>query len=108
VAQLFDVAWPVYNINELSLRQSIAPPQLLGRVNSAAHLLFRGLLPVGAMAGGILAQGIGMRLTMFAGSLGILLSTLWLLFSPIRHRRQLPGTPGIVFDLQGQGRLPSC
>jgi hypothetical protein len=89
---------PGYNFNELSLRQSIAPPQLLGRVNSTAHLLFRGLLPVGAMAGGILAQGIGMRLTMFAGSLGILLSTLWLLFSPIRHFRQLSGMPGIVFD----------
>jgi Na+/melibiose symporter-like transporter len=107
-AQLFDVAWPVYNINELSLRQSIAPPQLLGRVNSAAHLLFRGVLPVGAMAGGILAQGIGMRLTMFAGSVGFLLSTLWLLFSPIRHLRQLPGTPDIVFDLPGPGRLSSC
>jgi len=91
VAQLFDVAWPVYNINELSLRQSIAPPQLLGRVNSAMHLLFRGLLPLGSLAGGILAQGIGMRLTMFAGSIGFLLSTLWLVFSPIRRLRQLPG-----------------
>ena len=93
-AQLFDFAWPVYNINELSLRQAIAPYRLLGRVNSAMHLLFHGILPVGALAGGMLAQSIGMRPTMFAGALGFLLSTLWLVFSPIRSLRELPKTDG--------------
>ena len=93
-SQLFDMAWPVYNVNELSLRQSIAPPHLLGRVNSATHLLFRGLLPAGALAGGILAEGIGIRLTMLNGSTGFLLSTLWLVFSPICHLRELPQEVG--------------
>jgi predicted MFS family arabinose efflux permease len=54
------------------------------------HLLFRGVLPMGALAGGMIAEGIGIRLTMFLGALGYLLSTLWLVFSPIRKLRVLP------------------
>jgi MFS family permease len=89
-AQLCDVAWPVYNINELSLRQAIAPGRLLGRVNSAMHLVFRGVLPVGAFAGGLLAEAIGVRLALLVGASGFLLSTLLLLFSPVRRLRELP------------------
>lgn len=88
--QLFDMAWPVYHINELSLRQAVTPDHLLGRVNSAMHLLFRGVLPVGALAAGIIAEAIGIRLTMVLGAIGYLLSTLWLIFSPIRRLRELP------------------
>jgi predicted MFS family arabinose efflux permease len=54
------------------------------------HLLFRGVLPVGALAGGMIAEAIGIRLTLFLGALGYLLSTLWLVFSPIRQLRELP------------------
>jgi MFS family permease len=91
-AQLFDMAWPIYNINELSLRQAVTPSHLLGRVNAAMHLLFRGILPVGAFAGGMIADRIGIRITLFLGATGYLLSTVWLLFSPIRHLRELPET----------------
>jgi hypothetical protein len=89
-AQLGDMAWPIYNINETSLRQAIVPHHLLGRVNSAGHLLFWGALPLGGLAGGAIAQTIGIRQTMLIGALGYLLSTLWLTFSPIRHLRKLP------------------
>lgn len=84
-SQLLDMAWPVYNINELTLRQSITPSHLLGRVNSAIHLLFQGILPAGALAGGAVAQQIGIRQTLFLGAAGYLLSTLWLIFSPVRR-----------------------
>lgn len=84
-AQLGDVAWPVYSINETSLRQAITPDHLLGRVNSAMHLLFWGVLPAGALAGGALAEIAGMRTTLWLGSFGVLLSALWLVFSPVRR-----------------------
>jgi MFS family permease len=90
VAQLGDMAWSIYSINALTLRQAIAPSHLLGRVNSAAHLMFGGVLPVGALLGGALAERIGLRATMFVGASGCLLSTLWLIFSPIRHLRVVP------------------
>lgn len=84
-SQSADAAWSIYAINETSLRQTITPDHLLGRVNSAMHLIFRGILPLGALTGGMIAEVIGVRNTMFAGSLGFLLSTLWLVFSPIRR-----------------------
>lgn len=84
VGQLFDTAWPVYNITKLTLRQSVAPADALGRVNSAIYLTYHGLVPLGALAGGALAESVGLRLAMLVGSAGFLLSVLWLFFSPIR------------------------
>ncbi len=95
VAQLFDLSWPVYHINEISLRQAVTPDHLLGRVNSAMYLLFRGILPVGALAAGVIAETIGVRLTMILGALGYLLSALWLVFSPVRQLRKLPDAPTV-------------
>jgi predicted MFS family arabinose efflux permease len=85
-AQLFgDVAYPVFSINELTLRQKAAPAHLLGRVNACLQLLFKGLFPLGALVGGALAVSIGARQTLLLSSLGILASTLWLILSPIRN-----------------------
>jgi predicted MFS family arabinose efflux permease len=87
-AQLFgDVAYPVFNINELTLRQKASPPQMLGRVNACLQLLVKGLFPVGALLGGGLAVAIGTRQTLLLCALGILASTLWLIFSPVRKLR---------------------
>ena len=89
-AQLGDLAWPVYDISERSLRQAITPDRLLGRVNSSMHLLFHGVLPLGALAGGAIAQAIGIRQALLLGAIGVLLSTAWLVFSPVRRLRELP------------------
>lgn len=89
-SQVGDIGWPVYNINETTLRQTIAPAHLLGRVTSAAQLLFRGGVPLGSLAGGALAEWIGVRNTILAGALGYLLSSLWLVFSPVRGLSDLP------------------
>ena len=84
-AQLFgDVSYPVYSIHEVTLRQSIAAPELLGRITAFAQLLFKSMWPLGALVGGALAAGIGIRATFAVCSLGVLCSTLWLIFSPIR------------------------
>jgi predicted MFS family arabinose efflux permease len=90
VAQVFDIAWPIFNITELTLRQAVAPDRLLGRINSAMHLLLYGIMPAGALAGGILAQWLGIRATLFLAAIGFLLSTLWFVFSPVRTLRTLP------------------
>jgi predicted MFS family arabinose efflux permease len=86
LGQLFDMAWPIYSINELTLRQTVTPDHLLGRVNSAMHLLFYGVMPLGALAGGAIAEFIGMRITMLAGAVGFVLSSLWLARLPAAMR----------------------
>jgi len=74
-----DFAWTVYYVNETTLQQSVAPSHLLGRVNAAIQLASRGMLPIGALAGGYLGGKIGITNTLWIGAAGIFLSTLWLL-----------------------------
>ncbi len=93
LSQLGDFAWPLYNINEVTLRQSIVAPRLLGRVNSAMLLLFRGAVPLGSIAGGAIAQAIGVRGALFIASSGVILSTLWLVLSPLRRLDAIPLAP---------------
>jgi predicted MFS family arabinose efflux permease len=82
-----DMALSLYGINEVSLRQTVVPAGVLGRVNAAMRLLAWGMLPVGALAGGYLAALIGVRATLAVAAGGLLLSTLWLLAPPLRRLR---------------------
>lgn len=51
----------MWNVVTVSLRQAIVPAELLGRVNSVYRLLGWGLMPVGAVVGGLLAHRFGLR-----------------------------------------------
>ena len=51
----------MWNVVTVSLRQQVVPAGLLGRVNSAYRMLGWGLMPVGALAGGFVAQAAGLR-----------------------------------------------
>jgi MFS family permease len=51
----------IANITTVSLRQTITPDRLLGRVNSGHRLVAWGAKPLGAAAGGVLAQLLGLR-----------------------------------------------
>ena len=77
-----DWAWTIYFVNETTLRQSVAPAHLLGRVNAAMQFASRGMLPIGALIGGFLGSSIGITNTIWIGTAGVLLSTLWLLPFP--------------------------
>lgn len=89
--QLFgDCAMTIYFINETSLRQTIAPPHMLGRVNAAMQLATRGVIPLGAVVGGFLTEAIGMRPVLTIAAAGILASVGWLLVAPIRGLRSVP------------------
>jgi MFS family permease len=51
----------VWNIVTISLRQTIVPAHLLGRVNSVYRLVAWGTIPLGAAAGGAVAAVAGIR-----------------------------------------------
>ncbi len=66
----------VWNVITVSLRQRITPDPLLGRVNSAYRLLAWGTMPLGAAAGGLVAEFLGLTwvfATMGLLSLGLLI-----------------------------------
>jgi predicted MFS family arabinose efflux permease len=89
--QLFgDGAATIYQINQVSLRQAITPERLLGRVNASAHFLGLGGTLAGSLLGGLLGEMIGVRMTLFLGALGTVLSALWLVLSPVRALHAAP------------------
>ncbi len=50
----------LWNVCTVSLRQRLAPPHMLGRVTSGYRLAAWGAMPIGASAGGALAQHTGL------------------------------------------------
>ncbi|UMP04531.1 MFS transporter [Amycolatopsis sp. EV170708-02-1] len=51
----------IWNVVTVGVRQQEVPSTLLGRVNSVYRLLGWGLMPLGALAGGLLAHRFGLR-----------------------------------------------
>ncbi len=80
----------VYNVAQVSYRQAICPPALLGRMNAAVRFIVWGTMPLGALAGGVLATVVGTRATLVVGAAGMVLAVLWVLASPLRGMRDLP------------------
>jgi MFS family permease len=78
-----DPAHTIYEINQRSLRQSIAPDRVLGRVNASLEFVSLGAALVGSLAGGCLGGEIGLRPTLFAAVGGSFLAALWLFLSPV-------------------------
>ncbi|GAA3040663.1 MFS transporter [Streptomyces lactacystinicus] len=80
-----------YNVAQVSFRQSICPPELLGRMNATMRFLVWGTLPIGALIGGVVAEAAGPRTALWLCAAGFLLVPLPLLISPLRRMRELPG-----------------
>ncbi len=86
----------IWNINQLSLRQGLTPPHLLGRMNASFRFIVFGMIPFGALLGGVLGAQIGLRPTLAVSVVGGLLAPLWVLFSPVRTLREQPVVAAVV------------
>ncbi len=86
----------VYNVSQVSFRQGLCPPRLLGRMNATLRFLMWGTLPLGALLGGALAGSFGPRTALAWCAAGFLAVPLPLLFSPLRGMRDLPGPDGAL------------
>jgi len=80
----------VFSIHAVSLRQTVTPDPLLGRMNASMHVLEGGVHPFGILIGGGLASVAGIQHTLFVAALGPVLGALWVVFSPIRHMHAAP------------------
>jgi predicted MFS family arabinose efflux permease len=69
-------ALPFFNINQLSLRQSLTPARLQARVHASSRTLTWGAVPVGAVIGGILGEHIGLRSTLVVSGVGTVVVAL--------------------------------
>ncbi len=81
------------NVNQLTLRQSITPQRLLGRMNAVARFMYWGTIPIGSALGGVIAESVGLRATLFGAAAGGVLASIPITISPIRKLRTLPEPP---------------
>ena len=84
-SMLGNFGWVLYNVNEISLRQAITPLAQQGKMNATISFLVSGMLPLGALVGGVLGDVIGLRETIALAAIGSLLSVLWVVLLPVRR-----------------------
>ena len=89
-----DSAVTVYDITEVSVRQTLVHDRALGRVSSTFKVAAMLAQLVATLAAGILAEVIGLRATSWLAPLGGLLGAAILWFSPVRHLLVLPTAVG--------------
>ena len=85
---------PIYNINQVSLRQIITPNRLQGRMNATMRTIVWGTIPLGAFLGGILVNAMGVVPTLVVGISIQVGAVLWIVLGPIfklkRHPEPVP------------------
>ncbi|MFC7305592.1 MFS transporter [Streptomyces monticola] len=78
------------DISAGSLQLALVPAALRSRVLGAYRMLTHGFRPLGALAAGALGTAIGLRPSLWIGTVGAVLSLLWLIGSPVIRMRTLP------------------
>jgi MFS family permease len=79
-----------YHVAQVSLRQAITPEPFLVRMNATMRFLVWGTIPIGSLIGAGLSEVIGVRATVWVGSLLTFVTFLPVFFSPVRHIRTIP------------------
>ncbi|MDX6486297.1 MAG: hypothetical protein QOF43_1450, partial [Gaiellaceae bacterium] len=80
----------LYNVTQVSLRQTITPGRIQGRMNSVMRFIVWGTIPLGALVGGALGTWLGLKETLIIGGIGCCLPFLPVLFSPVRSIGDMP------------------
>lgn len=89
-----DSAVTVYDITEVSVRQTLVHDRALGRVASTFKVAAMLAQLVATLAAGVLAEVIGLRATAWLAPIGGLVAAAILWFSPVRHLLVLPTAVG--------------
>ncbi len=95
---LFGLGLTTFNASQVSLRQSLTPDAMQGRMHSVMHVLTVGIVPLGALVGGVLGEAVGLRATLFVAVAGELSAVGWLVRSPVWGMRRLPEEGDLQVD----------
>ncbi|MEU3600021.1 MFS transporter [Streptomyces sp. NPDC006798] len=92
----------VFNVLGVTLRQSMTPDELLGRMNATFRFLFFGALAVGAGLAGLIGQFVDIRAALWAGSVSVTLVALPAFIGLRRGSWWRGGPPAIRTEPAGQ------
>jgi MFS family permease len=92
VVQFFIMSFTVllYNVTQVTFRQRITPPRLLGRMNASIRFCVWGVMPIGALVAGALGTWIGVVPTLWLAAGLELLAGLFVIIGPFWSMRDLP------------------
>ena len=92
VAQGFVASFTIllYNITQVTFRQRITPPRLLGRMNASVRFVVWGVMPIAALLSGVLGTWLGVVATMWIAAIGEIFSALFVIIGPFWSMRDLP------------------
>ena len=89
-SQFGDGLYMVWQVNHQTLKQSITPPELLGRVSSGFRVSNTVAMLLGALAGGVMGELVGLRETLVVSSGVMIASGLFLVITPVWQMRETP------------------
>ena len=84
---LFGFALGAVNAHEMGYRQGVTPDALQGRINTTQRSINRAMIVIGAPLGGVLADTIGYRETIWIAITGFVAVNVFLALSPFRNAR---------------------
>lgn len=74
-------------VAELSIRQTVTPDRLLGRMAATFQFIKHGATPFGALLGGLLGEVLGLPATLVISSAGFMVAFVFVALSPLRSYR---------------------
>ena len=87
----FLVGLVIYQVLQVSVRQSMTPDSLQGRITSIMVVSSRAAAPLGAITGGLVGQQVGLRESLLISSAGMGAAVFWLLYYRTWSLREMPG-----------------
>jgi MFS family permease len=80
----------ILDVNATAMLLARTPDRIRARVNGAFRFVNYGIRPIGALLGGALGAGLGLREALVVSTVASLAGVLWLYRSPILSLRELP------------------
>jgi len=79
-----------FSVSQVSLRQSLTPDSMQGRMNSLMTVSARSAVPIGALIGGVMGEFIGLREALFIAVVGEAASVIWLIYFGVWRVKEMP------------------
>ncbi|MDQ2957931.1 MAG: MFS transporter [Actinomycetota bacterium] len=82
-----------FNVITVTVRQTVTPNRLLGRMNASYRMVLFGMAPLGSALAGFLGQSFGLRTALVIAVLAFPVCILWTVSSPVVRMREMPPGP---------------
>ena len=94
-----------YGINQVSLRQSVTPDAMLGRMTATMRFIVMGVMPIGSLVGGVLATTFQPRTTLWVTAVISSVAFLPVLLSRVPQRESEGGVE-VLRELDREAAAP--